>query len=132
MSEIKRVSILDTEWRTKKETGQVIEKTIVYDTGGEKVAVTVPIRVLAGTESAAISDATLVRDESGEIMMVDGKPKVNTDLSEAMLISLSTGLSLKEVDELKRSKPLSFFQKLSYHCNFINGYTATDIQAEKN
>ena len=123
------VGIFDKEWMEIDETGGVVKKTVRYtiasDEGSKDMAVEVDISILPGTRYAQYQDAMVERDAMGEV-------NINTDAGTTKLISMSTGLSMEQVDAIRRKKPMAFWTGLITVCNEVNSPTSKKVEVEKN
>lgn len=139
-----RVSLLDKAWREQKNAGLIVKRTIRDfivdpDTHEEKpILVEVGIRVISGTEQASMQELLLEKDEEGNFIRdaENGgfKPKPDADgkLGEAAIVAVSTGLSMAEVDEIRRNKSQRFWTALFWECHKYNGVSLAEVDNEKN
>lgn len=138
----KKVTLLNKEWRAQKNAGFKVKRyipDIAFDekTGKEyEVEVEVEIHIFGGTEDNQMRDLVLKKDADGEFLR-DGDHFVPVDdpegrLGESAVVSISIGLPMSEVDEIRRNKSRRFWNALILECNKYNGISLAGVETEKN
>ena len=96
---------IDKEWFEEEEVGGVITKDISYVTVGKDSSETVitksiEVRVMSGLDYAGYQSSLVVHDGAGNVT-------VDLKAGQAKLVMLSLGWTQKQVDSVKRNKPMA-------------------------
>jgi len=123
-------NITNREWIGRNDVGKTITKVLVHSyLNDRKEMITeeilVPLKVVSAIEMAGFEESLFELDNEGNYKLnKKGEPQLKkgfSEISATRLISLTTGLSPQDIDEIRRKKSDEFYKALVALCTDFSG-----------